>query len=300
VVSASAVLTFFLIRLVPGDVVDIALGQFNDPAVAAVLRRSWGLDQPIHLQFLEWIRGILRGDLGLSFRTGRPVTAEILQRLPATLELTSAALILSLVVAIPAGVLSATHRNSSLDFAVRLVSLGGISMPHFWLGILLILLFAVELRVLPSLGYAPLSDGVVRSLRFLIMPAVTLGYSMAAALMRMTRSAMLEVLGKDYVRTARAKGLKEARVIYIHALRNALFPVVTVIGINVGRMLGGAVVVEEVFSWPGLGSMMVTAIFQRDYPIVQGIVIVLALLFVCVNLAVDVLYSYLDPRLRHP
>jgi peptide/nickel transport system permease protein len=293
-----AVITFFAIRLVPGDVVDVMLGEYNDPEIAAELRRHMGIDRPVHVQFVEWLEGLLRGDLGYSFRTGEPVTSVILQRLPATLELATAALIISLLVALPVGVLSAIHRNSIIDVVARLISMIGISMPHFWLGILLILFLSVELRILPSGGYAPLNAGVEENLKFLLMPAVTLGLGLAAVTMRMTRSAMLEVLGQAYIRTARAKGLKEMTVIFGHALKNALIPVVTIIGIQIGRLLGGAVVIEEVFSWPGVGSMVVRAIFQRDYPLVQGIVMILSFFFVCGNLIVDILYVYIDPRLH--
>lgn len=293
-----AVITFFSIRLVPGDVVDVMLGEFNDPEVAAELRRHMGLDRPLHVQFVEWLGGLTRGDLGRSFRTGEPVTQAIMRRLPATLELTAAALIISLLVGIPVAVLSATRRNSIVDVVTRLISMIGISMPHFWLGILLILLLSVHLHALPSGGYAPFDAGLRESLRFLIMPALTLGLGLAAVTMRMTRSAMLEVLGQSYIRTARAKGLRETTVIYTHAMKNAFIPVVTVIGIQVGRLLGGTVVIEEVFSWPGIGSMIVRAIFQRDYPLIQGGVMVLAFFFVFANLIVDILYICIDPRLH--
>jgi peptide/nickel transport system permease protein len=293
-----AVVTFLLIRLVPGDAVDIMLGEYNDPEVAARIRHFLGLDQPLHVQFVQWAGGLLRGDLGLSIRTGRPVATEILQRLPATLQLTMAALVLSLLIGIPFGVISATRRNTFVDFVGRVFALGGISMPHFWLGILLILLFAVTLRLLPSGGYRAPQQDLQQSLRYLIMPAVTLGYSMAAVTMRMTRSAMLEVMSLDHVRTARAKGLTEWLVVSRHVLRNALIPVVTVVGIQIGHLLGGTVVIEEVFSWPGIGSLVVRAILQRDYPVVQGVVMALAAFFVLTNLFVDLLYGFLDPRLR--
>jgi peptide/nickel transport system permease protein len=293
-----AVVTFFIIRLVPGDAVDIMLGEFNDPEVAERIRRFLGLDQPVHVQFFRWAGGLLRGDLGISIRTGRTVASEILQRLPATLQLAGAAVLLSLLIGIPFGVVSATRRNTLVDFVGRVFALGGISMPHFWLGILLILVFAVTLHVLPSGGYTPPGEDLGQNLRHLVMPAVTLGYSMAAVTMRMTRSAMLEVLNQDHVRTARAKGLLEYLVIFRHVLRNALIPVVTVVGIQVGHLLGGTVVIEEVFSWPGVGSLVVRAILQRDYPVVQGVVLVLASFFVLTNLVVDVAYGFLDPRLR--
>ena len=295
-----AVISFFLIRLVPGDIVSVMMGQdFGDPQLEAELRRLFGIDRPLPVQFAEWFTALLRGDLGHSLRSGRPVTDEVLERFPMTFELTVAALAVSLAISIPFGILSATRRNSSLDVGARVVSLIGLSLPNFWLGILLIMVFAVYLRVLPSGGYAPPSAGWGEHLKFLILPAVTLGTGLAAVTMRMTRSSLLEVLGQEYVRTARAKGLRERVVVTRHALRNALVPVVTVIGIQTGRLLGGTVIVEQIFSWPGLGSLVVRAILQRDYPLVQGLTIFLAFFFVLMSLLVDLFYLYLDPRLRH-
>lgn len=295
-----AVISFFLIRLVPGDIVSVMMGQdFGDPQLEAELRRLFGIDRPLPVQFAEWFTALLRGDLGHSLRSGRPVTAEVLERFPMTFELTVAALAVSLAISIPFGILSATRRNSSLDVGARVLSLIGLSLPNFWLGILLIMVFAVYLRVLPSGGYAPPSAGWGEHLKFLILPAVTLGTGLAAVTMRMTRSSLLEVLGQEYVRTARAKGLRERVVVTRHALRNALVPVVTVIGIQTGRLLGGTVIVEQIFSWPGLGSLVVRAILQRDYPLVQGLTIFLAFFFVLMSLLVDLFYLYLDPRLRH-
>lgn len=294
-----AIISFFLIRLVPGDIVSVMMGQdFGDPQLEAELRRLFGIDRPLPVQFAEWFTALLRGDLGHSLRSGRPVTEEVLERFPMTLELTVAALAVSLAISIPFGILSATRRNSSLDVGARVLSLIGLSLPNFWLGILLIMVFAVYLRVLPSGGYAPPSAGWGEHLQFLLLPAVTLGTGLAAVTMRMTRSSLLEVLGQEYVRTARAKGLRERVVVTRHALRNALVPVVTVIGIQTGRLLGGTVIVEQIFSWPGLGSLVVRAILQRDYPLVQGLTIFLAFFFVLMSLLVDLFYLYLDPRLR--
>lgn len=294
-----AVVSFFLIRLVPGDIVNVLMGEdFRDPAVEAEMRRIFGLDQPIHVQFADWFGGVLQGDLGNSLRTGRPVTQEIFERFPMTFELALAALVVSLAIAIPVGILTATRRNSSIDMGARVASLVGLSLPNFWLGILLILLFAVFLRWLPSSGYAPFALSW-QHFQFLVLPAITLGTSLAAVTMRMTRSSLLEVMGVDYIRTARAKGLSEPAVVVNHALRNSLIPVVTVIGIQLGGLLGGTIIVEQIFSWPGLGSLMVRAIYQRDYPMVQGLTMFLAFFFVLMNLLVDLLYVYLDPRLRH-
>ena len=291
------VVTYALMRLVPGDVVDAMLAENRDPAVAAELREFFGLNRPPLEQIADYLTSLARGDLGISLRTGRPVAEEILARLPATVELSMAALLFSLLIAVPAGVISATQRNRMPDYVARGLALAGLVVPNFWLGILLITLFSVQLRLLPSGGFASFDDPG-QNLRLLILPALTLGASIAAVTMRMTRSSLLEVLGQEFVRTARAKGLRERRVVYIHALRNALVPVVTVVGIQAGRLLGGTVVVEQVFGWPGIGSLVVRAIGQRDYPLVQGSVMFLALVFVLVNLAVDILYLYIDPRIR--
>lgn len=293
-----SVITFFLIRLIPGDIVNVIMGQdYGDPAFEAELRRLFGLDQPLHVQFSEWFTALLRGDLGHSLRTRRPVVTEIAERFPMTLELTIAALVVSLVIAIPLGIISATRRNSAADMSSRVASLVGLSLPNFWLGILLIMLFSVGWGVLPSGGYNDFAFSW-EHFQYLVLPAITLGTGLAAVTMRMTRSSLLEVLGIDYVRTARSKGLHERIVIGRHALRNALIPVVTVVGIQAGSLLGGALVVEQVFSWPGLGTLVIRSIEQRDYPLVQGLIIFLAFFFVFMSLVVDLLYLYLDPRLR--
>ncbi|HEX6947133.1 MAG TPA: nickel ABC transporter permease [Acidimicrobiia bacterium] len=293
-----AIITFFLIRLIPGDIVNVIMGQdYGDPVFEAELRRLFGLDRPVHVQFSDWFTSLLQGDLGHSLRTRRPVVTEILDRFPMTLELTLAALIVSVSIALPLGIISATRRNSTADMAARLASLMGLSLPNFWLGILLIMLFSVAWGILPSGGYADFAFSW-NHFQYLVLPAVTLGTSLAAVTMRMTRSSLLEVLGIDYVRTARSKGLPERIVIGRHALKNALIPVVTVIGIQAGGLLGGALVVEQVFSWPGLGTLVIRSIEQRDYPLVQGLIIFLAFFFVLMSLVVDLLYLYLDPRLR--
>ncbi|MGB4136068.1 MAG: nickel ABC transporter permease [Microbacterium sp.] len=294
-----SIISFFLIRMIPGDVVSSILGQdFADPELEAEMRRYFGLDQPVWQQFLTWFGGMLRGDLGTSMRTGRPVIVEIFDLFPATLELATAALIVSLCISIPLGIASATRRNGPVDAMGRVGSLIGLSIPNFWLGILLVVVFSVNLGWLPSGGSTPFSFSWDH-FRHLILPAITLGTSLAAITYRMTRSSLLEVLGEDYVRTARAKGLPERTVLGRHALRNALIPVVTVIGIQAGALLGGTVVVEQVFSWNGLGSLVIRAISQRDYPLVQGTILFLAIFYVVVNLVVDIIYMYLNPRLRH-
>ena len=293
-----AIVAFFLVRLIPGDTVNVLMGQdFADPELEAQLRHFFGLDQSLGVQFRDWFVNLLQGDLGTSMRSGEPVTQEVISRFPVTLELSVAALAISLVVSIPVGIFAARNRNRGVDGAARVVSLLGLSLPNFWLGILLIWLFAVLLGVLPSSGYSDFAF-TWEHFRFLVLPAVTLGLSLAAVTMRMTRSSMLEVLGQDYIRTARAKGLTEGAVVVRHGLRNALIPVVTVVGIQVGSLLGGTVVIEQVFSWPGLGSQLVSSIQDRDYPMVQGLTVFLAFFFVVVSLVVDIGYRYLDPRVR--
>lgn len=296
-----SLLTFLFIRLIPGDAIAARLGtsQALTPEQLASLRAYFGLDQPLPQQYWTWLTSLLQGDLGYSIRTGRPVLVEIAQRLPATLELALAAAAIAVAVGLPLGVVSALHPRSRLDLGVRVAGLIGLSLPSFWLGTLLIVLFSLYLRWMPNTGgYVDLAQDPLANLQFLIFPAVTLGLALAAATMRMTRSAMLDVLGADYVRTARAKGLAPNVVLRRHALKNALIVVVTLLGIQAGQLLGGAVVVEEIFSVPGVGRMLLNAILQRDYALVQGTVLVIALLFVALNIVIDLLYGYLDPRIR--
>ncbi|GAA1565506.1 ABC transporter permease [Dactylosporangium maewongense] len=293
-----SVISFLVIRMIPGDVISSIMGQdFGDPEVEAEMRRYFGLDMPVHEQFFTWFGDLLRGDLGTSMRTGQPVLDEILQRLPSTLLLAVSALLVAILLSIPMGILSATRRNGPLDAFARVASLIGLSVPNFWLGILLVYVFSVSLGWLPSQG-ASEGGGLLDNLKYLVLPAVTLGASLAAINMRMTRSSMLEVLNQDYVRTARAKGLAERVILVRHALRNSLIPVVTVLGIELGALLGGTVIVEQVFAWPGLGTMVIRGISQRDYPVVQGTLLFLAFFYVLVNYLVDLVYTYLDPRLR--
>jgi peptide/nickel transport system permease protein len=294
------VLVFFMVRLIPGDAVDALFADAAtwDPAVAERMRQVFGLDRPLYEQFWNWFSGVLTGDLGVSIRTRRPVTQEILERFPATLMLAIGSLAIGVLIAIPAGVVSATRRNSFTDLAARVTALLGLSVPNFWLGIMLIYLFGVVLHWLPAGGYIPLFQDPLGSLRLAILPMVTLGVALAATTMRQTRSQMLEVLNEDYVRTARAKGLAQGPVTYRHALRNALIPVVTVVGLQVGRLLGGTVIIEQIFQWPGIGQLIVRAINTRDYVMIQGAVLVLAFFFIMANLLVDVLYAVVDPRLR--
>ena len=294
-------LTFLFIRLIPGDAIAARLGTSTalDPEELASLRAYFGLDQPLPVQYWNWLTSILRGDFGYSIRTGRPVLVEIAERLPATLELAAAATLIAVAIGLPLGLLSAMRPNSRVDLAARIGGLVGLSLPSFWLGTLIIVLFSLYLRWLPNTGgYVDFVRDPLGNLALILFPAITLGVALAAATMRMTRSAMLDVLGADYVRTAAAKGLAPPLIVRRHVLKNGLIVVVTLLGIQVGQLLGGAVVVEEIFSIPGVGRMLLTAIVQRDYALVQGGVLAIAILFVAVNIVVDLLYGYLDPRIR--
>lgn len=295
------VLVFVLVRLIPGDVVTnlVGLDARPTPEQLANLRRLFGLDQPIHVQFGIWFGALLTGDLGQSLRTGRPIADDLLLRLPVTLELAVLALAVALLIAIPLGVIAATKRGQFADYAASLFALIGLAAPNFWLAILFILFFSLQLRLLPSGGYVLLGENPVENLRHMVLPSVALGLSLAAATTRITRSSLLEVLSLDYVRTARAKGLSERIVIYRHALKNALIPVATVIGLQVGTLLGGAIIIEEIFGLPGIGRFALEGINLRDYPVVQGTVLVVAGAFVLVNVLVDVLYALIDPRVRY-
>lgn len=293
-----SLLTFLIVHLVPGDPVAAMMGLQASEATIEVLRDKYGLNRPLYEQYVLWIGNVLQGDMGRSIQARQPVSYLILQALWPTAQLTVAAVLLSLLIAIPAGIGSATRKNTVLDYVATFSALGGISLPSFWIGILLILGFSVHLSLLPSSGSAPLLREPGQAVLHLVLPTITLGTALAAATMRMTRASMLETLAQDYVRTATAKGLSRNRVIYKHALRNAVMPVVTLLGIQIGQLLGGVVVTETVFAYPGLGKLTVDAIFARDYPIVQGAVLTMALLFVLINLATDVIYTFLDPRIK--
>ncbi|HEY6202779.1 MAG TPA: ABC transporter permease [Candidatus Limnocylindria bacterium] len=296
-----SVLTFLFIRLIPGDAIAARLGTSTalTPEQLASLRAYFGLDQPLYQQYWTWLTSLLHGDFGYSIRTGRPVLVEIAERLPATLELAAAATLIAVLIGLPLGLLSAMRSRSRVDVVARIGGLIGLSLPSFWLGTLIIVLLSLYLRWLPNTGgYVDFIRDPLANLALIVLPAVTLGVALAAATMRMTRSAMLDVLGADYVRTAWAKGLPGGLIIRRHVLRNGLIVVVTLLGIQVGQLLGGAVVVEEIFSIPGVGRMLLAAIVQRDYALVQGGVLVIAILFVLVNIIVDLLYGYLDPRIR--
>ena len=291
-------MVFALQKLLPGDPVLAMAGEERDPAVIAQLRAEYHLNDPIPLQYLHWIGNALQGDLGISLRTKEPVTALIASKLPVTLELSLLAMLVALVVGISMGIVAAVRKDSWVDHTTNFVALSGISVPHFWLGILLILLFSVHLQWLPASGYVPLSEGVRQNLTTLLLPALVLGTGLAATLMRHTRAAMIGVLQADYIRTARAKGLLPKRVIFKHAFRNALVPVITLTTLLFGELLGGAVLTEQVFTLPGFGKMIVDAVFNRDYAVVQGVVLVVAIGFLLLNLLADVLYVLINPKMR--
>ena len=293
-----SLVVFSFVHILPGDPAVLFLGEEADPATIAKFRTRLGFDRPLTTQYAEWFGKAVRGDLGRSLRTNQPVTEAILQRLPVTLELLVAALLISLAIAIPMGIVSAIKRNSGVDLLSTVFALVGFSMPNFWLGIILIYVFALLLRWLPPSGFVPLVASLPENLRSLILPALTLGTALAALVTRQLRSGMLEVLSQDYVRTAQAKGLSGRQVVGKHALKNALISVVTVVGLQIGGLLGNTIITETLFALPGIGRLMIDAIFSRDFFVVQGVILFLAMGYVLSNLAVDILYSYLDPRIR--
>jgi peptide/nickel transport system permease protein len=295
------ILVFLMVRMIPGTVVDQLIGTEArvDESTKAAMRAFFGLDQPLHVQYWNWFSGLLRGDLGQSWRSGLPVSKMIFDRLAVTAELGLLALAVSLLVGIPLGILSAVRENTGLDHVVRVVSLFSLSIPIFWQAAMLILALSLWFNWVPPVEYAPPTRDPLGNLKQMILPAIVLGTVVAAQVMRMTRSSLLEVLRHDYVRTARAKGLAERLVVSRHALGNALIPIITVIGVQVGYLLGGAVVTEEVFTLPGVGRLVLNAVYERDYPLVQGTILFIAVLFMLSNLAVDLLYAYLDPRIRY-
>ncbi len=293
-----SVFAFGLQMLLPGDPVLAMAGEERDPEVIAFLREKYGFNDPIPVQYLNWMRGVLTGDLGMSLRTNLPVTELIAAKLPVTIQLAVMAMIFALVIGIPAGILSAVKKGTVTDYVANLVALSGLSIPNFWLGIMLILLVSVKWDLLPASGYVPLSEDPLLSIKTMLMPAFVLGTALAATLMRHTRSAMLGVLTADYIRTARAKGLSERKVILKHALKNALTPIVTLTALLFGELIAGAVLTEQIFTIPGFGKLIVDAVFTRDYAVVQGIVLCTALGFILMNIIADALYFILNPRLR--
>lgn len=293
-----SIMVFSLQKLLPGDPILAMAGEERDPAVIAQLREHYHLNDPLPSQYFYWLGNALKGDLGTSIRTQEPVTALISSKLPVTLELSLLAMIVALLVGISMGIVATVRKNSWVDHATNFVALSGISVPHFWLGILLILLFSVHLQWLPASGYVSLSESVSQNVKTLLLPALVLGTGLAATLMRHTRASMIAVLKADYIRTARAKGLLPKKVILKHAFRNALVPVITLTTLLFGELLGGAVLTEQVFTLPGFGKMIVDAVFNRDYAVVQGVVLVVAIGFLLLNLLADVLYVLINPKMR--
>lgn len=290
---------FLMMRFIPGDPVTNMMGEMYSEEDARQLRRELGLDQPLVVQYGKWLLFLLRGDWGRSILTNRPVLTDILYRLPVTLELIVLSMLVSLLIALPAGIIAAVRPNTWQDYSAMVVAMAGVSIPEFFLGVLLFLLFALVLGWLPVSGYVPVTDSAWQNLRHMLLPMIALGFPRAALLTRLVRASLLEVLKLEYVTTARAKGLSEKPVVLKHALKNALIPTVTVAGLQVGFLIGGAIVVETVFAVPGIGSFGIDAIIKRDYPQVQAFVLVGALVFVVVNLLVDLLYAVIDPRIHY-
>jgi len=293
-----SMLIFGLQQLLPGDPALIMAGEERDPSVLAEIRHQYRLDQPVPVQYVYWVKGVLAGNLGESMRLKASVGDLVKEKLPVTLQLATMALLIALGIGIPAGIISAVKKETGWDYAANLFALWGLSTPNFWLGILLIFLFSVTLGWLPASGYVQLSENWKDSLATTIMPAFVLGNALAAVLMRHTRSAMLQAMGTDYVRTARAKGLAEGRVVLKHALRNAMTPVITLLALEFGTLLSGAVLTEQIFSIPGFGKLIVDSVFNRDYAVVQGVVLVTSSLYITLNLLADIAYVLVNPRLR--
>ncbi|HEX9819008.1 MAG TPA: ABC transporter permease [Methylomirabilota bacterium] len=293
-----SLIVFTGVRMIPGDPARVLAGTEADAAGLEEIREKYGLDAPLPVQYLRWLGLAVTGDLGESIRTRTPVMSMVAGKLPITAELACLSLLVAVAIAIPAGVVAAVRRNTAWDVLASGVSLCGVSIPNFWLGIMLILLVSVRLGWLPASGFVPIAEDPVGNLKRMVMPALVLGTGLAAVLMRQTRNAMIEVLSADYVRTARAKGLAQRAVVLRHALRNGLIPVVTILGLQMGALMGGAVVTEQIFVLPGFGRLIVEAVFTRDYPVVQGVVLLTAASYVLINLLVDVSYTVLNPRIR--
>ena len=293
-----SLIVFTGVRMIPGDPARVLAGTDADPAGLEEIREKYGLNAPLPLQYVRWLGLAVRGDLGESIRTRQSVAGTVAHKLPITLELACLSLLIATGIAIPAGVIAAVRRNTPWDVLASSMSLCGVSIPNFWLGIMLILLVSVRLGWLPASGFVPLAEDPVANIKRMLMPALVLGTGLAAVLMRQTRNAMIEALSADYVRTARAKGLAQLAVVVRHALRNGLIPVVTILGLQMGALMSGAVVTEQIFVLPGFGRLIVEAVFTRDYPLVQGVVLITASSYVLINLLVDVSYSMLNPRIR--
>ena len=293
------VIAFGLLRLAPGDPVTTFAGEVRDPEILNEYRKQLGLDQPLPVQYVAWLGHTLQGDFGRSIRTHQRVGEAIIERLPATLELTTTALLFSVTVGLVIGIISALNRNSALDLLATGFTIAGVSVPNFFLGLMLILIFSLVLRIFPPGGYAPAIDNPAENLRRIVLPALTLSAATLAINMRQVRSSLIDVFDQDYIRTARAKGLSRGAVVIRHALKNGLIPVITVVGLQVGALIEGAVITEQIFSWPGVGKLVVDSLFGRDYPVVQAVVLLSALSFMLSTLIVDIAYGWLDPRISY-
>ncbi len=284
-------IVFLIIHLVPGDPARIMLGEGALPSDVEALRESLGLNRPLIVQYFDFFAKLFQGDLGRSFNTGQPVLSAIIERFPATLILTAASMFFAIIIAVPIGIITAAKRNTVIDNLGMIFSLIGVSMPAFWLGPILVLIFSVKLGILPVSGSG--------SIKHLVLPSFSLGFALAAIISRMTRASMIEVLDQDYIRTARAIGVSEKIIFLKHALRNAIIPVVTIVGLQFGALLGGVIIIEIIFSWPGIGQLLIPAIMRRDYPLVQGCILFIAVVYIFVNLIVDIIYAYIDPRIKY-
>lgn len=293
-----SVVLFLLLNVMPGDAADSMSTMDATAEEVEALRESLGLNDPMYIQYLGWLKNVLKGDFGISFLNGASVTEKIVTRLPVTLELTLLAMLIAVAIALPMGVLSATHRNSAIDAIASFISMIGVAVPHFWLAMMLIIIFSVNLHWLPASGFTPISQGLGKNLIKMIMPAFSVGLGFAATVMRQTRSNMIDVLGTDYISTAKAKGMSKSVVVWKHGVRNALIPVITVIGMQTGRLFGGAIVVETLFGLPGIGTAIVQSIFSRDYQMTMGCVMMVAVIIILINTIVDILYVIIDPRVR--
>jgi len=294
------IFVFFIIHLIPGNPAAMMLGPEATPEEIEEFSKIMGLDRPVPIQFTEWISNVVRGNLGMSlFFQGQPVTKVVYEHFKVTLTLTVLGIILAIIFGIITGVIAAINHNNLLDRAIMVITSAGVSIPNFWLGLMLVLFFSIRFSILPPAGFKPLSAGLGESLRYLILPAITLAFGQTSLIARMTRSNMLEVLRSDYVRTARAKGLSELMVNYKHALKNVLIPVITIIGLSFANLMGGAVVTEQIFNIPGVGRLLIKSVFTRDYPVIEGIVLYIAAMWVIINLVTDVLYVIIDPRIEY-
>jgi len=296
IVITVSIILFLLLKALPGDAAMVAGGEFATDADIEAAREAMGLNKPLYMQYFDWLWGVLHGDFGNSLLTGSPIVDKVVQRFPATMELAILSMIVAIIIAVPLGIVSAVYRNSVWDTLSSILSVIGIAMPSFWLGMLLIILFSLTLNWLPASGYTPFFEDPIKSLRYMILPAFSIGASFAATTMRQTRNALLEVLDQDYMMTAKAKGLPGHIIIWKHALRNALIPVVTVVAMQTGKLFGGAVIAETVFVIPGLGSEIVNSIMKRDFPTTMAMIMIVAVIVIFINTFIDILYGFIDPR----